>query len=428
MKTNILDRTTPPKSNEMQFDGFPQFEKTLINNNIPCYFFNNKNSDAIRLDIAIPIGKWDEEKPLQSSMTAKIMTEGTKKFDAFQIAETFDFNGAYIEINSTMHYIFVRVLSLKQKLNQLFPIIKSIIFEATFPKNELKIIAENNKQDFIIENKKVFSIARNIFPSMLYGEKHPYGKIMEEKFFNEISSDDLHNFYSKLPIDKSSVYIGGNIDTDVFNFLEDIFKDTKKIEITEKNYATSPFAENKKIIEVKNAMQSAVIIGLPTIGRKHKDFPLLMLTNMILGGFFGSKLMKVIREEKGYTYGIYSIISARAKYSHLSIQSEIIAENTNQAVDEIFSVINRLSTTLISNNELNIARNYLFGKMLRNIDGPFALVEQLENINAEGIDVYDYFDYYWKSISQAKPDDIKEIASKYLDTNKIKTLIVGQNI
>jgi zinc protease len=355
------------------------------------------------------------------------MTEGTKSFSSFQIAEAIDFSGAYLDVNASHHNTIVSVFAVKHILVSLFPLIKSILTEPTFPDEELKVILANNKQEFIIGSKKVMSVARRIFPSMLYGENHPYGKILTECDFDNVTSGDLRVFFNTLPVKDCKVYLSGNIDTDVISSLGRLlagFQNGGNVSAEDKHeIILSP--EKEKVIVIPDAVQSAIVMGLPVVGRNHPDFPLLMLTNTIFGGYFGSRLMKTIREEKGFTYGISSGIVARPKASHLSVQTEVNAGVTSQALDEIFKEIFRLSAQNVSMDELNTARNYLFGNVLRSMDGPFALSERLMTAHSEGIDPELYYKNYWSTIANANPDDVRETAKRYLNPDEMRVLIAG---
>ncbi|KAF5038037.1 Peptidase M16 inactive domain protein [anaerobic digester metagenome] len=358
---------------------------------------------------------------------ARMMTEGTKDFNAFQIAETIDFSGAYLDVTASHHNTTISIFAVKHILEKLFPLLRSIMTESVFPEEEFRVILANNKQEFIIGNKKVMSLARRIFPSMIYGENHPYGKILQESDFDNLTTDDLRQLYTRLPLGSSRCYIGGNIDSNVISSLSEMMQhiSTRENGAAEKEFEIQLSTDKERIIEIEDAVQSAIMLGIPVVGRSHPDFPLLVLTNTILGGYFGSRLMKSIREEKGYTYGISSGIALRAKASHLSIQTEVKTEITQLALDEIFREISRLSAEKVMMEELNIARNYIFGSLLRSLDGPFALTERLIGVHSINLDPEKYFRYYWDTIANATADDVLATAKKYLNPDEMRVLIVG---
>ncbi|HPS83968.1 MAG TPA: pitrilysin family protein [Bacteroidales bacterium] len=427
MNTQDINRKIAPASESLSFSGFPAFTEKKINDRFPCYCFENFNSEVVRLDIVVDAGSWIQQKPLQASSMARMMTEGTKEYNAFQIAETIDFSGAYLDVTASNHNTTISIFAVKHILEKLFPLLRSIMTESVFPEEEFRVILANNKQEFIIGNKKVMSLARRIFPSMIYGENHPYGKILKESDFDNLATEDLKQLYNQLPLGSSRCYIGGNIDSNVISSLSEMMQhiSTRENGIAEKESEIQPSTDKERVIEIEDAVQSAIMLGIPVVGRSHPDFPLLVLTNTILGGYFGSRLMKSIREEKGFTYGISSGIALRNKASHLSIQTEVKTEITQLALDEIFREISRLSAEKVMMDELNIARNYIFGSLLRSLDGPFALTERLMGVHSINLDPEKYFRYYWDTIASATPEDVLRTAEKYLRPDEMRVLIVG---
>ncbi len=427
MNKNIINRKIQPAFTQLHFNGFPEFKKELLTKEIPCYCFHNPSTEVIKFNMVIKAGSWSQQKLLQAQSMARLMTEGTKTYNAYQIAEIVDFNGAYLDITSSFHQTIINIVALKHSLKNLIPLLKSILTESIFPEEELKIILANNKQDFIVGSQKVMTLARRIFPSMIYGENHPYGSVLKESDFDNISANDLVLFYNNLPLNSLNCYLSGNIDSNTISLLKDLLMDVTEADnnVTENHFEIIASTEKEKLIEVDNAVQSAIILGTQVIGRTHRDFPLLYLTNTILGGYFGSRLMKAIREEKGYTYGISSGITFRKNASHLSIQTEVKSQTTNLALDEIFNEILRLSVEKVSLEELDIARNYIFGSQLRNMDGAFALSDRLMSAHSENIDPYKYYRYFWDTIANATPSDVIEMTKKYLVPDKMRVLIVG---
>lgn len=426
--SSIINRKQAPAMKALQFDGFPAYVSGKINNHFPYYAIENKNSEVVKLDIVFPIGSWSQQKALQAATAIRMLTEGTSKYTSFEIAETIDFNGAYIDVSATHDQTTLSVYAVKHILVSLMPLIKSILTEPSFPEKEMNTILANNKQDFIVSNRKVMGIARRIYSSMLYGENHPYGRIREESDFDQISADDLRNYYNTFPMSQAKVYLSGNIDSRVMAELEAFLSDSVFSRNPSQpllNFDIIPSPELEKYIHVPGSVQSAIMMGLQVIGRKDPDFPLLMLTNTILGGYFGSRLMKSIREEKGYTYGISSSIASRPQAAHLIIQTEVKSETTQAAHDEIFHEISRLSTENVTMEELDTARNYLAGSFLRNLDGPFPLMERLQTMHADELDPDVYYKSYWNKLMAATPDDIRLTTAKYINPRKMHVLMVG---
>jgi predicted Zn-dependent peptidase len=162
---------------------------------------------------------------------------------------------------------------------------------------------------------------------------------------------------------------------------------------------------------------------MPT--KTHKDFHSLTVLNTILGGYFGSRLMTNIREDKGYTYGIGSGMIPLKKAGYFFISTEVGVEVCNKAIDEIYIEINRLRNESISEKELILVKNYMIGSFLRSIDGPFALANRFKSIMEYDLD-YSYYDDYISTIKNIKASDLLNLANKYLDPNSMTEVVAGK--
>src|SRR5690606_5823220 len=145
------------------------------------------------------------------------------------------------------------------------------------------------------------------------------------------------------------------------------------------------------------ALQSAIRLGSRTIGRSHADFPALQLVNILLGGYFGSRLMANIREDKGYTYGIGSGIVSLQHDAYLTIATEVGADATRATLVEIEKEIGRLRSEPVSDEELQVVKSYILGSMLGSLENIFAHGDKFRNVYFSGLDI-DYYDYYVETI------------------------------
>ena len=183
--------------------------------------------------------------------------------------------------------------------------------------------------------------------------------------------------------------------------------------------------QKKHIIEKSNSVQSAIRMGHTIINKQHSDYPGLQILNTILGGYFGSRLMSNIREEKGYTYGIGSIIGSLVHSGYFAIITEVGSDVTKSTVNEIYKEIKKLKNELVSEKELETVRSYILGELLKIFDGPFALSEALRSIIDFGLD-YDYFDHYINTVKNIQPAKLNELANQYFDENKMIEVIAGK--
>ena len=151
----------------------------------------------------------------------------------------------------------------------------------------------------------------------------------------------------------------------------------------------------------------------------------MLVLNTILGGYFGSRLMKNIREEKGYTYGISSHIISLHHSGYLTIVSEVGADVYKKAITEIYKEIKILREKPVPYDELTLVKNYLLGELLRMFDGPFALADSFRSILEYGLN-YDFFNKGIDTVKNITPEEILSLARKYLNEESFTQVVAGR--
>jgi zinc protease len=242
-----------------------------------------------------------------------------------------------------------------------------------------------------------------------------------------VNREDLLNYYKKIYHPANcTIIISGKIEDNLLSLLEDLFgnwtseEDKEKFEV---NYISSD--EKLHYIEKLEALQSAIRIGIPFVNRTHPDFIGLQVLNTALGGYFGSRLMNNIREDKGYTYGIGSGIASLENAGYFFIATEVGVDVTKQTLTEIEKEVNLLKTDLIDDDELNLIKNYLMGSLLGSLENAFSHAEKFKNLYFFGLG-YEYYERYIKTIKTITPQQLKDLANRYWDYNSFFKIIVGK--
>jgi predicted Zn-dependent peptidase len=184
-------------------------------------------------------------------------------------------------------------------------------------------------------------------------------------------------------------------------------------------------AEQKKyhILNDPDGVQSAIRIARPFPNRKHPDFQKVLVLNNVLGGFFGSRLMGNIREEKGYTYGIYSYLMNFTSESGWIVSTEAGRDVTPDTVKEIYFEMQQLRDELIDDEELMMTRNSMIGTILGDLDGPFQVIGRWKNMILNNVDD-GYFDRGVEIIKTITAKELQELANKYLVQDAFYELVV----
>jgi predicted Zn-dependent peptidase len=181
----------------------------------------------------------------------------------------------------------------------------------------------------------------------------------------------------------------------------------------------------KTLVEKSDAIQSAIRVGRILFNKTHPDYFKFQVLNTILGGYFGSRLMANIREDKGYTYGIGSGLNSLLHSGYFFISTEVGADVTTKALDEIHKELKLLREDLVSESELETVRNYILGQFLRSVDGPFALAEKFKAVYEFGLD-YSYYDKYFHAVKTVTPAEIRDLANKYFQEKDLIECVAGK--
>ncbi|GAI82885.1 unnamed protein product, partial [marine sediment metagenome] len=390
---------------------------------------NAGNLDIIKIEFIFKAGSRFEPMPLVSSATNAMLNEGTANRTSEQIAETFDYYGAFFQLNVDRDTAGIVLFTLKKYLNETLAVVEDIIKNSTFPEKELEIYINKQKQHFIVEKNKVKTLARDKFLEAIFGKDHPYGYENSLEDFNRVTTTQLVDFYKKFYHAKNcQIIVAGKIDSNLINIFGKYFGENdwkgngsffdRPIPVT------SP-KQGEYYIKKNKAVQSAIRIGKALINKTHTDYHGIQVLNTILGGYFGSRLMKNIREEKGYTYGISSLIISLHHSGYLTIVSEVGADVYKKAIREIYKEIKILREKPVPQDELTLVKNYLLGELLRMFDGPFALADSFRSILEYGLN-YDFFNKGIDTVKNITPEEILSLAQKYLNEGSFTQVVAGK--
>jgi predicted Zn-dependent peptidase len=270
-------------------------------------------------------------------------------------------------------------------------------------------------------------LARTHFNSILFGKNHPYGMYFEPEDIGKITYSDLDEFHKlQYHSGNCSIVIAGRINPGLVNELESHFggNDWSGIATEPLTYKLIGSEQKNHFIVKEGAMQSAIRMGGLMFKRSHPDFAGMKVLNAILGGYFGSRLMNNLREDKGYTYGIGSSVVPLRHGGYFVISGEVGAGVTDEALSEIKSELNRLCHEQVQEDELSLVRSYLSGEMLRAVDGPFAQADLYRELIEGGLDI-SHFEGLIDTIQHINAQQLQDMAIKYLDPENLFTLVVG---
>ncbi len=406
---------------------FLPVEKHHLDNGVPVSLIRAGSQEVTKIDIEFPAGAVQAGIPLIASTTANLMQEGTMGKSSMQISETIDFFGALFNTQTYHHHTIITFLCLSRHLPQMLELVNEIITEPAFSQREYEIYLQKKREEFIFEGEKVKTIASRKFGETIFGVDHPYGRQLYDVHFENINRDQVKSFHRKhYRPEMAKIYIAGQPGPELFPLLNKYFG--KNAQYSPNGEDTVPplssSDEKLRIIKKEGAMQSAVRIGRPLFNNHHPDFIPLQILNTILGGYFGSRLMTSVREEKGLTYGIGSFIMPLKKSGVWGISSEVAGESRDKAIEAIFEEFERLQKQTVPKEELQMVKNYMMGELLRNFDGPFSTGDIYRTLQEYNMD-FGFYRKMIRHIREISEEDIRLLAQKYLDPKDFWIVTAG---
>jgi predicted Zn-dependent peptidase len=406
-----------------------------FDNEVKLTCFHDKDSEIIRLEFLFAnAGSVNQKKFFASAATSNLITEGCGKLSAIEVADKLDYYAAYVERVSDRDSSSLVFYFLKKYQQYLLPLIEQIIKQPTYSEREFEVYISKQKQNFDINAQKTSMIAYKEFYRSVFPPQHPLSLFGEREDFDKLTPSDVKEFYNDFyTSSQCEIVLSGNYSEDFIKELEKYFgkeswgKKTSNQDLID--YTISIENSNKaqlKTINKPSAAQASIRMGCVGLNHRREDFLPFSVVVCLLGGYFGSRLMMNIREDKGYTYGISANLFAYKYASVLSIAADVKADKAQETLDEIEKEIIILQNDLVSENELSQVKNYLIGDCIRSLDGAFDKADKysyLKKIECQ----YDYYKNFINTIKTITPNQVRDLSQKYLDLNYFAKIKVENN-
>ncbi|MEY3417829.1 MAG: hypothetical protein RL060_1941 [Bacteroidota bacterium] len=422
-----LDRKTPPMPQAIEQFNLAKASSHALSNGTGVHFINLGEQKIVRIEFIINAGTWNELEKGQSYFALKMLNEGTSKLNATAIAEFIANYGAFLEFNHGADRINITLYALEKHLKTLIPLVADLLQDSQYKTQDFLNLKNITNQGLKVNLEKTSFVASRLFREKLFGTKHPYGSNFEVKEVEQLAIDQVKKFYQQFikGLHNLQIFVAGSYDQDlIFKLLNDNFGQHTNVIATNKSIVTTGDKVKNFSIEKEGALQTSIRLGKQIMNRTHPDYQKFLVVNEILGGFFGSRLMKNIREDKGFTYGIGSSINVFEHEAYLVIGTDVKKEVAAQTLEEIAKEINILQTTLVDEEELAIVKNYILGSFMGSINTPFSLIDKYKTLHYSKLN-YDYYDRYYATISQISAETVREIAQQYLNYDDMVKISVG---
>jgi predicted Zn-dependent peptidase len=403
----------------------PVANLTTLANGVRLYLLENHDQQVVRLSFVFGAGSSRQNRFFSATAAANLLSEGSDRFTARQLAEQLDFYGSYFDIAVDRDVVVVSFCALSKFFLPTLQTAEEILLRPAFPQEEFDSYRIKRRQRLEIERRKVDVRVREAFAAAMFGSEHPYGVSAPLSAYDELSREEVVDFYRRhYTADNCFVVCSGDLSNEALKAIENICmqlpQSGERLPLIFPDAVQTPCVR----LEHAGAVQSAVRVGRMLFTRNHPDYIGMQVVATVLGGYFGSRLMRNLREERGYTYGVFAAMANLDRAGYLAIATQVAAEAREDTLRQIYTEIERLRTELISEQELALVKNIMVGEMMRILDGPFGIVDvTIENVQC-GTDNL-AIERSVEAIRRCTPEDVQRLAEKYLRREDLVEVTVG---
>lgn len=429
MSSSILDRITPPEARSFRPVPLPSFEQTALSNGIPVYFLPCGTQDVTGLEVVFRAGGHYDPVYLRPSYAMRNLAEGAGSRTSEQLAQFFDGHGAYLSHDAEGPYTALSLAGLTSKFGELLPVFAEVWLDPLFPEEEFEEMKKRDLHRLEVNQLKTSWNAQRAFSEAMYGHDHVYGHHTTAEEIQSIAHTDLREFHRSFltPVNASLLVVGRFDREEMFSLLDQQFGGLNPGVIpTLNDRSEEPLAPagRGRILAPVEGVQSSLRLGHRTIERSHPDFYGLSVATTLFGGYFGSRLMHTIREEKGYTYGIHAGLRPKKHAGHLFIQADVANHFVDPTIEAVRQEMELLIREGTNAEELNVVRQVMLGRSLDDRETPWQLGETLRSSIVNGIS-FEEMDRRFSVIASITPEEVQQLAKTYFQPENLLEVVAG---
>jgi zinc protease len=422
----ILDRSKAPEFRIPEKISLIPPTKNVLANGVPLFYIRTPQIEAVKIEVITAANKrmLVTPKALVPFFSLHMLLEGTKSMKSEELDHFFDHYASEVDVISNFEQSGLSLLTTKKHFSKVLPLFRSLFTEAVFPEKELAKRKSQKELSISLNREQTGARANQLYRKGLFGEDHPFGFIAEEEDVRSVTREDLEHFYAHDFLIRPEIFVTGNLEDSQLDEIELLFKDLQVVP-EDDNMSFSTTLTDQRILEPnEKSVQASIRLGQHLIPKSHPDYHALTVFNTILGGYFGSRLIKNIREEKGHTYGIYSSIGNLNPSDYWMVMADVQQGYSEAVIEEVYKEIELLKNHPIDHSEQEVIRNYMIGNLLSNFSSPFDLMTRFKNVYHHGLD-YDFYEEQLNFIRSFDAEEIMRVGRLYFDRDNMLEVIVG---
>jgi predicted Zn-dependent peptidase len=422
----MIDRTIAPDVHPFGKLNIPEETIEILPSGITLHTLSGGDQAVTRLSLYWKGSTLELPLPIIPTLASELLREGTKTMTGAEIADKLDLYGAILGTSTSNHYNGLVLNMLNNKAKLIMPVIKDMFTNPIFPENAVEAIKMRTINQLRYRHSQVDWVANKHLTKLIAGEEHPMAVMPNYAGYEAIKLDDIVTYYNKAFCSRGlHIYASGQITDEIRSLIEDLAAAVPVGDGYELN--VKPFdaqSAQTKYVEHGESLQCAVAMALPAISRTHEDYLPLQLTVLALGGYFGSRLMANIREEKGYTYGISSGLNGSQEGGYISISAQCDPKYTDALIEEVGKELERMVTEPPCGDELQRLTLNAATKLAGTLESPFSIMDFYKLRETVGTPL-DYFEKRQEAIASLTPEVIAAMSAKYLKPSDLRIAIAG---
>ncbi|MHA6246312.1 insulinase family protein [Pontibacter sp. CAU 1760] len=419
-------QNTPPPAGPAPKIELGEYKHFTLKNGLKVYVVENHKQPVVSMSLVLdrdPILEGDKSGYVQAA--GQMMRTGTTNRTKDQFDEQVDFIGADLNFSATGF----NASSLKKHMPTLLDLTSDALLHPKFTQEELDKVKKQMKASLAQSKDNPDAIASRMRNLVLYGKNHPYGELMTEETVENITLQDIQEYYNTYykPNIGYLAVVGDVKPKEVKKLLKKELKQWEKGNVPQKTYDLPQQPEHTQVVIVDrpSAVQSALVLTNPAkLKPGAEDGVAAALMNNILGGGMDSRLFKNLRETHGYTYGAYSSVSPDEILGRFNASANVRNAVTDSAVVEFMNELSKIRQESVSEEELRDAKAYVMGSFGRGLENPATVAVYAINTARYGLPE-DYYANYLKKVEAVTAKDVQRVAQAYIHPDKLHILAVG---
>ncbi|NND07512.1 MAG: insulinase family protein [Saprospiraceae bacterium] len=422
MKTALTNRR--PIIRGITEVNFPTTNTVILDNGIPLHILEGGNQSIVKMEIAVLAGRPREAKQLVAASYGSLLKEGSAQYSSLEIAETFDRFGATFSQPFSFDYVSLQVYVLTKHCPKILPVFCSMIKDPVFPESELILFKERVKQKLSVDLTQNEIVAYREATELFFGAKHPYGYNSNAQLYDAVTQYDLLEHHQNVVGPQNTkMLIAGKLPDDTIDQLQEHLGQWNKSIRKRSPALPQEYPIPTRMYHDLEKSQSAIRIGRRLFDNSHEDYPAMLLLTTILGGYFGSRLMKNLREDKGYTYGVHASVEDLKYDGYFTINLETDRQHCKKVIQEIDHEIDVLQSIPVPADELTMVKNYISGHLLSKMDGPIQAMTVIKK-NILYANDPQHMNVLIKKLQKVDVNQIMDVARKYLDRDLLTEVVI----